>query len=457
MNAAVFELVTVRSAAVIAAVQRDRAAADGRGVVGAGDRIDLRQQRLNAVGDIELVAGRTRCHEGDRRAVDGDGVASREARGQRIRWSAAGQQRRAGDRRRRRGLVVDRASRDRCRRIEEIVRRRDGRCRHQRGVAQRLDRGRQCRLQIRRRRRGVGVSIRNEPDGGGFVVVAVSSIDSVVPSGRVKLNLILSPSFGLTAPRSMVAAGGVPVGCVTVAPVSEDCTDSSFSPNDEPSSATLVTVVVRRWRRHGEAPHVADALIRLPALVDQLREAGLRRGAVEHDVGGDGRRRIGGAAGKQIAVAGLAVEQRDRVCERRLRRDLAGGLAVVVEHEGRRGRGFLDLRADVGKSLQRQIGDVEPRVDVVRGVRKRIDGVDLRAQAEREAAIGALPGIGRRDFAARKLRRQIIELRPHIDDGRPDIGCLAANAIDRHRNPHMAWISVSYICLMDDITRALAE
>ena len=93
------------------------------------------------------------------------------------------------------------------------------------------------------------VSIRNEPDGGGFVVVAVSSIVSVVPSGSAKLNLILSPSLGLTAPRSTVAAGGVPAGCVTVAPVSEDCTDSSFSPNGEPSSATLVTVVVRRRRR----------------------------------------------------------------------------------------------------------------------------------------------------------------------------------------------------------------
>ena len=88
------------------------------------------------------------------------------------------------------------------------------------------------------------VSIRNEPDGGGFFVVAVSSIVSVEPSGSEKLNLILSPSLGLTAPRSMVAAGGVPAGCVTVAPVSEDCTDSNFRPNGEPSSATLVTVVV---------------------------------------------------------------------------------------------------------------------------------------------------------------------------------------------------------------------
>ena len=42
----------------------------------------------------------------------------------------------------------------------------------------------------------------------------------------------------------MVAAGGAPVGCVTVAPVSDELIEPSFKPNDEPSSARLVTVVV---------------------------------------------------------------------------------------------------------------------------------------------------------------------------------------------------------------------
>ena len=74
---------------------------------------------------------------------------------QRIRCRGAGQQRRAGDRRRHRGLVVDRTSGDRRRRIEEIVRCRDRRCRDQRRVAQRLDRGRQCGLQVRGGRRRV--------------------------------------------------------------------------------------------------------------------------------------------------------------------------------------------------------------------------------------------------------------------------------------------------------------
>ncbi len=86
--------------------------------------------------------------------------------------------------------------------------------------------------------------IRNDPAGGGFVVVAVSVIGSVVPSGKLKLKVILSPSFGLVAPRSTVEEGGTPAGCVTVAPVSDDVTEPSFKPNAEPSSAILVTVVV---------------------------------------------------------------------------------------------------------------------------------------------------------------------------------------------------------------------
>ena len=77
-----------------------------------------------------------------------------------------------------------------------------------------------------------------------FFVVAVSTIDSVVPSGSLKLNVTFSPSFGLTAPRSTVTAGGAPAGCVTVAPVSDELIEPSFNPNDEPSSARLVTVVV---------------------------------------------------------------------------------------------------------------------------------------------------------------------------------------------------------------------
>src|SRR3977135_263635 len=44
----------------------------------------------------------------------------------------------------------------------------------------------------------VSTPIANEPVGGGVVVVAVSSIDSVVPSGGSTLNFTFSPYCGLT-------------------------------------------------------------------------------------------------------------------------------------------------------------------------------------------------------------------------------------------------------------------
>ncbi len=111
-SAAVFELVTFRLAALsVCSVITPPLTVEGVEVPVI--EIDLGQQRLDAVGDVELVAGRAGGDKGDGRAVDGDGVASREIGGERIRASGAGQRGRAGDRRRRRGLVVDRASRGR--------------------------------------------------------------------------------------------------------------------------------------------------------------------------------------------------------------------------------------------------------------------------------------------------------------------------------------------------------
>ncbi len=83
-------------------------------------------------------------------------------------------------------------------------------------------------------------SIRKEPAGGGFFVVAVSVKASLVPSGRLKLKVNVSPSPGLAAPKSMIVAGGAPAGCVT-APGNDEVTGPSFNPNEEPSSARLVT------------------------------------------------------------------------------------------------------------------------------------------------------------------------------------------------------------------------
>src|SRR3979490_372237 len=84
------------------------------------------------------------------------------------------------------------------------------------------------------------------PPAAGLALEAVSCIDSVVPSGSLNAKLTLSPLLGLVAPRSTETAGGVPVGPVTVAPVSEDEIALSFRPNGEPatSSATLTEVSV---------------------------------------------------------------------------------------------------------------------------------------------------------------------------------------------------------------------
>ncbi len=152
---------------------------------------DLGKQRLNAVGDVELVAGGARGDEGDRRAVDGDGVAGREARRQRIRCRGARQQRVAGDRRRT-GIswlltALPAIVADGLKKLSDAA------------IAEAAtsevslsfwidDVSAACRFAVVA---AVSTPIGNEPAGGGVVVVAVSSIDSLVPSGRLKLKLDL--------------------------------------------------------------------------------------------------------------------------------------------------------------------------------------------------------------------------------------------------------------------------
>src|ERR1700752_2314803 len=66
------------------------------------------------------------------------------------------------------------------------------------------------------------------PGVAEFVAVSVRSV--VVPSGRVKDSLMLSPATGLVAPRSIETEGGAPAGPVTVAPVRVDVAAASFRP-----------------------------------------------------------------------------------------------------------------------------------------------------------------------------------------------------------------------------------
>ena len=82
-------------------------------------------------------------------------------------------------------------------------------------------------------------------------VVAVSVMLSVEPSGSVKRYWMVSPSFGLTTPRSTVEAAGGPDG-VTVAPLKLEVTPASLSPNGETASSasrTEVTVGAEISRR----------------------------------------------------------------------------------------------------------------------------------------------------------------------------------------------------------------
>ena len=90
------------------------------------------------------------------------------------------------------------------------------------------------------------------PVGGGDVLVAVNWTESVVPSGSLKVKLIVSPGLGLPVKFTEIE-GGEPVGPVAVALVSDDDTELSLRPNGEPaeSSATctdvVVGVVTSRW------------------------------------------------------------------------------------------------------------------------------------------------------------------------------------------------------------------
>ena len=185
----------------------------------------------------------------------------------------------------------------------------------------------------------VSTPIANEPAGTGVAVVGRQRdrLGGAVRQREIERDLVTL--FGLAAPRSTVADGGTPAACVTVAPVNDEVTGGEL----ETECRTVFGQAChgRRCRRRGhrEVTHVAGALIGLPALVDQLRQTCLRAVAVEHDVAGDGGRPVGGAARKQIAVAGLAVEQRylalaNAACAVIWPR----GLAVVVEYDRRRRR-----------------------------------------------------------------------------------------------------------------------
>ena len=211
-----------------------------------GYRVDLRQQRLDAVGNVDLIAGRAGGDKGDRRAVDGDGVARRETRRQRVGAGGARQGGRARDRRRRRRLVADDAAGRRAGGIEEIVAGLDRRRRDQRGVGERRDRRRQGGVEIRRRRRRRGADReaagrrrrragRRQLNGLGGAVGEIEGEADVIARVRIagrEVDRHCRRRAGRSGHRGARQRRGV--------------TEASFSPNGEPatSSATCTEVGV---------------------------------------------------------------------------------------------------------------------------------------------------------------------------------------------------------------------
>ncbi len=115
-----------------------------------------------------------------------------------------------------RGRGVERRAVDALRRIggvgvEEIVAGRD------RGAADQLGAGQRAEARVSAVCRLVAVAVDVAPMVNSFgpgvaEAVAVSVRSRLVPSGSVKVNLTVSPAFGLVAPRSTDIAAGAPAG-----------------------------------------------------------------------------------------------------------------------------------------------------------------------------------------------------------------------------------------------------
>ena len=108
-------------------------------------------------------------------------------------------------------------------------------------------------------------------------VVACSCNVCVVPSGRVKVKVTVSPLFGLLAPRSTEMPAGEPLGPVTVA-VRQRRIDRRKLEAERRAGGILAHRDDRAGgRRDHQTAEPVGAEIGLLALGDHLREARLRR------------------------------------------------------------------------------------------------------------------------------------------------------------------------------------
>ncbi len=140
------------------------------------------------------------------------------------------------------------------------------------------------------------------------------------------------------------------------------------------------------------APPVG-AQIGLIALVDELLQSGPRPIAVQDVVERLDGRRVGGAPGKQVAIAGPRIKQRKQLVER-IQPGLLGhfGAAAVADtvrlHHGR-----LHLARNTDHVAERGVHQVDARHDVLNRVVVRRDRRKLRIQADRNAAVDPEAGI----------------------------------------------------------------
>ena len=242
-------------------------------------------------------------------------------------------------------------------------------------------------------------------------------------------NLIASPGFGLPV-RLTVTPAGDPVGPVTVAPLS-GLTAASFIPKTVGGlSSEMLTCAPAAGGMTRRPSPFAPRSAWLRSVITCLKPA-LRAVAVHDVIERIGRRRIGGAAGEQIAVARRRIEQAENLVELRGGHTLRRGLAAGVDHRSGRCRG-LHAAAEIGDARQRGLLQAGAHVDLRNGVRIAAHRGELRAQADREPAIGPEPRIGGRFLSRPELTLQIVELGAHVAERLHHQRGLDSNSGDVH-------------------------
>ena len=221
---------------------------------------------------------------------------------------------------------------------------------------------------------------------------------------------MLSPLLGLVAPRSTEIDAGEPAGPVTVAPVMRRIHRGELEA-ERRAGGVLANRDGRANRgRNDQAAEPVGANVRLVALGDHLFEARLRAVAVENMIGAVDRGLGRAAAGKQIAVTALSIQQTEHLIEHAGGRFLRRGLAGAVDGKIQLGRRRSNRIADAGDLLEHRLLQADGGADVSDRVVETVDRGQLRAQRDGDAALRAEAGIGGRLLSRSELRLQIVEL-----------------------------------------------